>query len=123
MTARDAHPGYACQAEVLEWHDGDSVRLRLDLWEDITKTAWVRLDGIDTPELGKPGARQATARSLLLAPPGSIVSVQAEHHPSDKYGRILARLTNASGISVNGTLLTEGLAKAYTGGSKKGLWP
>ncbi|QAY16140.1 nuclease [Arthrobacter phage Sonali] len=123
MTTRDTHPGYSCQGEVLEWHDGDSVRLRLDIWEDTAKTVWVRLDGLDTPELGKPGGAAASARSLLLAPVGSILSVKARHHPTDKFGRVLAQLTNASGVSVNGTLLQEGLAKAYAGGSKTGLWP
>jgi endonuclease YncB( thermonuclease family) len=44
-------------------------------------------------------------------------------HPEDKYGRILAQLTTADGVSINGTLLAENLAKSYGGGSKTGLWP
>lgn len=115
--------GYLNRAKVIHWHDGDTVELEVDVWPDDTRTVHCRLDGLDTPELGKPGAAEATARDNQLAPAGTVLMLSAKAHPEDKYGRLLAQLTTADGVSINGTLLTEGLAKAYSGGSKTGLWP
>lgn len=115
--------GYRCRATVLEWIDGDTAILAVDVWANLTLTVHVRLDGIDTPEHGRPGAAEATARAGQIAPPQSLVTVATSKHPEDKYGRVLARITTPDGTSVNGTLLSEHLAKAYTGGSKAGLWP
>jgi micrococcal nuclease len=115
--------GYTNRADVIEWIDGDTVVLAVDVWPTLTENVHVRLDGVDTPEKGKPGAAEAKARDLQLAPVGSTLVLTAKAHPEDKYGRILARLTTADGISINGTLLTEHLAKEYSGGSKDGLWP
>lgn len=117
------HPGYSCWATVIEWHDGDTVILAADVWPTLTETVHVRLDGLDTPELGTPGSLEAKARDVALAPVGATLTLAARHHPEDKYGRILAQLTTLDGTSINGTLLTEGLAKEYHGGSKQGLWP
>lgn len=120
---RDVHPGYTCRATVIEWHDGDTVKLSVDIWPTLDETVQVRLDGLDTPELGTPGSLEAKARDVDLAPVGSVLTLHATHHPEDKYGRILAQLTTLTGVSINGTLLTEKLAKEYHGGSKVGLWP
>jgi endonuclease YncB( thermonuclease family) len=117
------HPGYTCRATVVEWHDGDTVRVVADIWPTLSETVQIRLDGVDTPELGKPGSLEAKAWDVSLAPVGAVLTLTAKHHPEDKYGRILAQLTTLSGVSINGTLLTQGLAKAYNGGSKVGLWP
>ncbi len=115
--------GYLNRATVLKWLDGDTAVLEVDVWPTLTETLHVRLDGVDTPEKGKPGAAEATARDNQLAPVGSQLMLAVGPHPEDKYGRILAQLTTPDGTSINGTLLTEKLAKPYNGGSKVGLWP
>jgi endonuclease YncB( thermonuclease family) len=117
------HPGYSCRAEVLEWIDGDTAVLAADVWPTLTETVHVRLDGLDTPEHGTPGAAEAAARDAALCPVGATLTLTARQHPEDKYGRILAQLTTLDGVSINGTLLAEHLAKDYHGGSKAGLWP
>lgn len=115
--------GYLNRATVLKWIDGDTAVLEVDVWPTLTETVHVRLDGVDTPEKGKPGSGEATARDNELAPVGSQIMLATGPHPEDKYGRILAQLTTKDGVSINGTLLTEHLAKSYQGGSKTGLWP
>lgn len=115
--------GYHCRAEVLRWGDGDTAVLEVDVWPGSRETEHIRLEGLDTPEKGKPGAAAAAARVRELAPAGTIVSLQCGPDPEDKYGRILATITTAEGVNINGTLLNENLAKAYAGGSKAGLWP
>lgn len=115
--------GYTNRADVLDWLDGDTAVLAVDVWPTLTEKVHVRLDGIDTPEHGTPGAAEASARAAQLAPVGTTLVLTCKAHPEDKYGRILARLTTADGTNINGTLLTEGLAKSYAGGSKAGLWP
>lgn len=114
--------GYLNRAKVVKWLDGDTAVLDVDVWPTLTETVHVRLDGLDTPEKGKPGSAEATARDRALAPEGTQVMLATGPHPEDKYGRILAQLSTADGVSINGTLLQEGLAKAYNGGSKTGLW-
>lgn len=114
--------GYLNRATVDHWHDGDTVVLVVDLWPGETMKLSCRLDGLDTPELGRPGSLEAKAFDEKLAPAGSVIMLQCTEHPEDKYGRLLAQLTTADGTSINGSLLLQGLAKPYDGG-KKPVWP
>ena len=107
---------YTYRATVVRWVDGDTVWLTIDLGFRMTSTTDFRLYGINTPERGQLGYTEATARANALAPLGSGVLVTTYKAP-DKYGRWLAEIF-ASGIDVNQTLITEGLAVAYFGGTK-----
>lgn len=108
---------YGYRAEVVRWIDGDTVELTLDLGFRMTMRDNFRLMGIDTPERGRPGAAEATARAIELAPAGTKLTVAT--HARDKYGRYLVEVfPDSRQESVNVTLADEGLAVAYFGGAK-----
>lgn len=108
---------FGYRAEVVRWIDGDTVELIVDVGFKMAMRDHFRLMGVDTPERGRPGAAEATARVRELAPGGAQVTVAT--HAKDKYGRWLAEVFTASAQeSVNVTLIDEGLAKPYFGGTK-----
>ena len=106
-------------ADVVRTLDGDTVELDIDLGN---KTRWrdtFRLNGIDTPERGQPGHREATIRLIDLLSNGL---ARVETHKPDKYGRWLVDLyiaTQQGGeLHVNRLLIVDGFAKEYFGGKK-----
>ncbi len=116
-------PG-AYQARILRVIDGDTVEARVGVWigqEIVTK---VRLRGVDAPELGggcassRGLAEQARARLEGLL--GNAPVVLSEIGPDRYFGRVLARLTVASGAEAGETLHREGLARRYRGGRREG---
>lgn len=107
---------YEYRGTVVRWVDGDTVDMNIDLGFHLTMAGRFRLDGIDTPERGRPGSLEAKARAEALAPVGSHVMVLTEK--GDKYGRWLAVVCPPEGPPVNVTLVYEGLAKPYDGGAK-----
>lgn len=111
-----ATPSYTYRATVVRWVDGDTAWLTIDLGFRMSATTDFRLYGINTPERGQPGYAEATARANALAPAGSTVLVTTYKNP-DKYGRWLVEIF-ASTIDVNQTLVSEGLAVPYFGGTK-----
>jgi micrococcal nuclease len=108
---------YHYDAEVIRWIDGDTVELDVDLGFRLRYRDHFRLDGIDTPERGKPLAAEAKARAMSLTPAGSTVHIGTTK--GDKYGRWLAVIWPSAGMPVNTTLVAEGLAKPYYGGKKE----
>jgi endonuclease YncB( thermonuclease family) len=115
--------GYRNRAKLLRWGDGDTAVLEVDVWPGDRKTVHARLEGLDTPERGYPGAVEAVTRARGLAPEGTVLTLSAGPRPLDKYGRVLSELITAEGVSINVVLLGENLARPYSGGSKAGLWP
>lgn len=107
---------YEYHATVNRWVDGDTVELTVDLGFHLTYTDHFRLYGIDTAERGRPLAAEAKARANELAPVGA--QVLAKTTKGDKYGRWLTIIDLSTGIEVNSTLVSEGLAKPYFGGTK-----
>ena len=116
LIVNPATPKYTYWATLVRWVDGDTAWLMIDLGFRMTATTDFRLYGINTPERGQPGYAEATAQANALAPAGSTVLVTTYKAP-DKYGRWLAEIF-ANGVNVNQTLITEGLAVAYFGGTK-----
>ena len=97
-------------------YDGDTVAL--DCADGRTTT---RLVGFDTPETKDPGCaaeaalgKQATLRLREMAKRGEVAFLGQGY---DKYGRLLAVMT-IDGVDVARTLVAEGLATTYTGGSR-----
>lgn len=93
--------------------DGDTIRVR---------NGRVRIMGLDAPELHARCpqeavmARQATERMRQLIAGG----VALEPHGHDRYGRVLAVVTDAQGRDVARVMIGEGLARAYSGGRREG---
>ncbi|MEW6582043.1 MAG: thermonuclease family protein [Actinomycetota bacterium] len=82
----------------------------------------VRLLGIDTPEIHRPGrpvecwGREAAARTTRLAPPGSAVRLVTDptQDTRDRYARLLAyAYRDGLATSVNYALVAGGHARAY----------
>ena len=99
------------QATVATHYDGDTLRL--------VDGRRVRLLGIDTPEMNyhrgvpQPFAARALARTQSLLPRGGPVRLTRDRAVQDRYGRELAHAFRADGVSVEETLLREGLAVAF----------
>jgi endonuclease YncB( thermonuclease family) len=111
-------PVFTYWAEVVRWVDGDTVDLRIDLGFYVTTEQRCRLLGIDTPERGKPGAAEASARVKALAPAGTHLLIRSEKG-ADKYGRFLVDIAGVlDDVTINRTLVIEKLAVPYYGGTK-----
>ncbi|MBI5235037.1 MAG: thermonuclease family protein [Deltaproteobacteria bacterium] len=83
--------------------DGDTIILQTG--------EHVRYVGIDTPERGEPFYGMAKRRNRELVSGVSITLEICASERTDKYGRLLADVL-VSNVSVNETLVKEGLAKA-----------
>lgn len=109
---------YTYKAKLLRVVDGDTVDLEIDLGFSITVRERFRLNHVDTPERGTPGANEASAFVNEYLESRELV-VQTEKG-KDKYGRYLATITPVGYmISVNDHLLNRQLAKPYEGGKKE----
>jgi micrococcal nuclease len=99
--------------------DGDTVVLDIDLGNKIRWRDSFRLNGIDTPERGQPGHKEATIHLIDLL--GNTLS-RVETHKPDKYGRWLVDLYIHVGqggdVHVNQLMIVGGHAKPYFGGTK-----
>ncbi|WP_176473856.1 thermonuclease family protein [Actibacterium ureilyticum] len=96
-------------------YDGDTVELTCP-----GRTETARLSGFDTPETKSPGcaaeaALGARATERLRALVRGRVTLDGQGR--EKYGRLLVRIT-ADGRDVGDTLIGEGLAVRYTGGTR-----
>lgn len=110
-------PGYTYNAKIVRWVDGDTVDLRVDCGFYMRLEDRFRLYGIDTPERGQSGYKEATARARELAPVDTVVIIKTYKPERDKYGRWLADVYVGE-TNINQMLVAEGLAKEYFGGTK-----
>ena len=72
----------------------------------------VRLFGVDTPERNEKCYRDATSQLRELA--GGEVRVELGPRSKDRYGRLLYYVYTQDGDSIDETLVSKGLAKAWT---------
>lgn len=116
--------GGPVEAELIRVIDGDTVLVSARPWPDHQVKTYVRLRGIDAPELKSrcPTVRQAAveAQSTLTTLLQSSPVVALTEISGDKYyGRVVATLTLADGTDPAETLLSAGLVDPYRGGRKK----
>ncbi|THV22531.1 thermonuclease family protein [Peteryoungia ipomoeae] len=111
-------------AEVLRVVDGDTVLVSAIPWPDHRVSTYVRLRGIDAPELKsrcsafRLAAKRAKEKLSRLMEGHQFVSLSAIS--GDKYfGRVVADLTLADGTRPADDLLTHGLAEPYAGRAKR----
>ena len=86
--------------------DGDTIVISVDGWNDR-----VRFIGVNTPEEGKCGYKEASSEVERLLKGKSLLLVSGVKDNRDKYGRVL-RYVEADGIDVGLSLIKNGLAKA-----------
>ena len=86
--------------------DGDTI--------DCGKLGRVRLIGMDAPEENQPpfGARSTAALTRLLRP-GSVVNLEQDVEPRDRYGRLLAYVWTDNGMA-NWRMVRDGWAVTLT---------
>jgi len=85
--------------------DGDTIEL--------TNGITIRYIGINTPEVGQPGAEEATEANRALVE-GKKVRLEYDVQKQDKYGRTLAYVYLEDGIFVNAELVKQGYAQVAT---------
>ncbi|WP_167880608.1 thermonuclease family protein [Nocardioides guangzhouensis] len=96
----------ATTARVVRWVDGDTVT---------TSRGTVRLIGVDTPETGHWGARNATRLARHWAPAGSTVRLvnPSSVHNRDRYGRLLRYVQRGRDIGL--VQINHGAKARYDG--------
>ena len=110
-------------AEVLRIVDGDTLLVSARPWPQQTVEVFVRLRGIDAPEM-KARCRQereaaAAARDRLVRLAGEGTSLLLTNVTGDKYfGRVVADVELPDGSNPAHDLIAAGLALPYDGGRK-----
>ena len=106
-------------AEVLRVLDGDTIVVRARIWLGQDIETRVRLLGVDTPELNgqceteRRLARKARDLTVSLSGGGKVILSDIQY---GKYaGRVVARVHAPGGEDFSGTLLRNGLGRAYDG--------
>ena len=97
--------------------DGDTLRVEIDLGFGIYLREYLRLRGIDAPELSTPEGKKAKA-FVEKTLPRSIVLTSTR---DDKYGRYLADVfydDRGKEVYLNQRLLDERMAERYQGGAR-----
>lgn len=99
-------------AVVLSIHDGDTLRLSLDLGFDLSFAINARVYGINAPELSTSEGKAALAYVQTLVKPGD--KLDALSHGWDKYGgRFDATLTLQDGRELGVAMIAAGQAKPF----------
>lgn len=111
-----AEPAYSPTATVLRAVDGDTVDVR----DDVRGRLRIRVLGLDSPELHKPGwtvgcFAQEAADFATQTLTGRRVAIVADpsQDPRDKYGRTLAFLVRDDGWNYSIEAVRSGMAHAY----------
>lgn len=113
-------------ARVLRIIDGDTLLVRARPWPQYEIETYVRLRGVDAPELKSPCRQERRAaedaRMVLADLVPADTEVTLSRISGDKYfGRILADVISVEGIDPASDLLAAGLVKSYDGGARNGL--
>ncbi len=120
--ARDEIEG-PVSAEILRVIDGDTLLVEARPWPQQTMEVYVRIRGIDAPEMHSSCAdvrrEGIDARHALESLTSGSSEIQLTQIAGDKYfGRILADVTLSDGRNPAQDLLEEGIVQAYNGGRK-----
>lgn len=114
-------PG-AFTAEVVRVIDGDTLEARVAVWPGQEIVTRVRLAGIDAPEMdGRCVAEKqaaSAAREALARLVGDGVVVLSEVRPDKYFGRVVARVADATRRDVGQLMREAGHARAYDGGRR-----
>ena len=112
-------------AKLLEVRDGDTIKVRANIWLGQEVEVAVRLDGIDTPEKGG-RAKCDRERNLALAATEFLTDflgegpVHLREVQNGKYaGRVVAKVFNADQEDAAQAIIERGYAVPYHGGKRK----
>ena len=110
-------------ADVIRVIDGDTILVAAKPWPQQTMEVYVRLRGIDAPELKsacsatRDAGRQA--RAALAGLTSGQGEIQLTHISGDKYfGRVVADISFSDGRNPAQEMLSAGYVSPYDGGRK-----
>lgn len=113
---------YLYNAEVKKIIDGDTFDIIIDLGFDTLRKGRVRLYGVNTPESRttnleekKMGLAAKEFTDQWITAAGHKIKIETILDKNEKYGRILARVWNEAGESLNEAIVKSGLAREYYG--------
>jgi len=111
------------EARVLKVIDGDTLLVEARPWPQQKVEVYVRIRGIDTPELRSKCASErvaaGAARAALAALSASSPTIHLSRISGDKYfGRVVADVALEDGLQPAHQLVLAGLAVSYDGGRK-----
>jgi endonuclease YncB( thermonuclease family) len=95
-------------ATIVNVVDGDTCDIELDLGFSVKMKLRFRLAGINAPEIGTPGAKEATDYLKSFLSYGVVV----KSTKLDKYGRYLAEI-DCNGLNINQSMIDKKLAVPY----------
>lgn len=105
---------------VCDVYDGDTLTLLCSISDTIYKFH-TRIMGVDCPEMRGRGEKEKEAakavRDIVITLCRNKIC-DLETHGTDKYGRLIADLWLPSGIRLSHYLLSWGLARPYSGGTR-----
>jgi micrococcal nuclease len=110
---------YTYRARLVRVVDGDTVDLEVDLGFHCSIRERFRLEGIDTPERGQEGFKEATAHLEYLLDDGDIYITSTKQ---GSFRRWLGKIWiddggdhgDAIGLDVNQQMIKDGHAEIYT---------
>ena len=90
---------YNYKAKLVRCVDGDTADLEVDLGFYMTAKIRCRLEGVNTPERGKPDYKKATAMlENLIATQCGIEYINLEVYKTGKYGRWIVDIKNVNSV-------------------------
>jgi micrococcal nuclease len=102
--------------------DGDTIKVRAQIWLEQEIVVRVRLAGVDAPEMTAPceGARKLAeeARSLVVREIEGARVILTHIHGGKYFGRVIGRVQTPKGDDLSTLLLEAGLAVPYSGGRR-----
>ena len=102
------------EASVISVYDADTLTCMVSMGMETYRREVIRLAGIDAPEMNTPKGPTSRDRLRALVTDKTIV---LEVKGREKYGRLMAVVWIGS-TNVNELLVSEGLAKPYSGGKR-----
>lgn len=108
---------YRYMGAIVRVHDGDTFLADIDLGFHIKRRMWLRLAGVDTPELDTEEGKQARAFVIDWLSDGKLLSEQVfqietavDNKGNEKttFGRYVANVINAHGESLAEVLIAAG---------------
>jgi len=99
-------PDWIARCEIIKVHDGDTFKCEIDLGWKISLSTYVRLEGVNAPELPTPAGIAAQLYLQTLLKPGDRVTLRSNR--LDKYGRSQSFVTLADGRDVGSLILQTG---------------
>lgn len=116
---------YVFNATVDYVHDGDTIRVSIDLGLNVWAKSWsIRFVGCNAAELGTPGGDAAAANLKALLPPGTQVTLKSVAY--DKFGgRLDADVIEVDGTDLIQQLIAEQWLAAWDGTGTRPVppWP